>query len=263
MKIALVLPRFTGPYGGERHIINLANELTKQDHEVTLASQKIPAGCRKLIVPQVKLVEIDSLKIKNHLLATMQDFFVLPFLFFKMKKDFDIVHLMQWQSLVLSPLFKRASPKIVIVYGSNEQQPKTALKLLDEKKQPFKKAVLELLFGPFQTVLNHGVKKTDLIIANSERTAQDVKKIYGRTAQIVYPAVEVERFKKFSKRQARRLLNLPQQKKLFVSVSKLHKRKRLDLALKVFAEQQKKFPEAVFYIIGSGPEKENLKELVT
>ncbi|PIU01747.1 hypothetical protein COT68_01565 [bacterium (Candidatus Torokbacteria) CG09_land_8_20_14_0_10_42_11] len=88
-----------------------------------------------------------------------------------------------------------------------------------------------------------------------------MKKIYSRDSFKIYPGVEIARFQKYSREQGRAILSIPVGQEVFLSISKLHKRKRLDEALKVFKDQ-KKDKNSVFYIGGAGPEENKLRQLV-
>lgn len=99
------------------------------------------------------------------------------------------------------------------------------------------------------------------IIVLSEWGTKQFRQIYGINPEIVYPGVEIDRFRRFSKYEARNILNLDKTSKIFLSVSKLHIRKRIDEALRVYREYSKDFKNSIFFIIGDGPEKDNLEKL--
>jgi glycosyltransferase involved in cell wall biosynthesis len=80
--------------------------------------------------------------------------------------------------------------------------------------------------------------RVDIYLANSGHTARRIKKVYGREARIVYPPVELSRFRPTSERSGR-----------FLVVSRLVRSKRLDLAIE--AANHFGLP---LDVIGVGPE---------
>ncbi len=86
----------------------------------------------------------------------------------------------------------------------------------------------------------------DLIITNSEYIKLKVKNIYGRNAIVIYPSVDTIKFKfkRFGD--------------FFLTVARLHPAKRIDLIARAFI----KMPQKKLIIVGSGPEKEKISEII-
>jgi glycosyltransferase involved in cell wall biosynthesis len=80
--------------------------------------------------------------------------------------------------------------------------------------------------------------RVDAYLANSFNVAQRINKLYRRSARVVYPPVDVERFRP----------DLPREE-FFVAVSRFVPYKRLDLILEVFTRSGKPL-----VVIGEGPE---------
>lgn len=86
----------------------------------------------------------------------------------------------------------------------------------------------------------------DRFVANSSFVAQRIKKIYRRSAAVVYPPVDIERFE------------LKEHKaEYYITVSRLVAYKRIDLLVQAFAAM----PHRRLIIVGDGPEMPKLKAL--
>jgi glycosyltransferase involved in cell wall biosynthesis len=102
---------------------------------------------------------------------------------------------------------------------------------------------LRILVGPMRRWDFRAAQRTDLIIANSNFTAEQIKKYYRRESIVVHPPVDVERFAKYS----------AQKRSGFVITGRQTPYKRIDLA--VAACTKLNLPLTV---IGKGPEHNRL-----
>lgn len=82
-------------------------------------------------------------------------------------------------------------------------------------------------------------------VANSYYIANRIQKCYNRTAQVIYPPVDVDQFYVSEKRE-----------NYFITVSRLVPYKRIDLIVQAFNEL--KLP---LVVVGDGPEHKRLKEM--
>ena len=78
-------------------------------------------------------------------------------------------------------------------------------------------------------------QRHDITLANSSNVAKRLKKYYGLNAKIIYPNVDVERFKK----EVRVDVKLPI-KEYYIIISALTEFKRVDVSIKAFAQMQDK-----------------------
>ena len=92
----------------------------------------------------------------------------------------------------------------------------------------------------------HGV---DHYITNSKFIAQRVKKVYGRSATVIYPPVNTDYFTPETKKR----------EKYYLTVSRLVSYKHIDILVEAFA----RMPERQLIIIGGGPEDKRLKALAS
>ena len=98
------------------------------------------------------------------------------------------------------------------------------------------------------------LRKWDLIsasnvthfIANSHYIAEKINRIYNRSADVIYPPVDVDRFGLNNKKE-----------KYYLTASRLVPYKRIDLVINAFNQM----PEKKLIVIGSGPEREGLKKI--
>lgn len=104
---------------------------------------------------------------------------------------------------------------------------------------------LKLLVGPLRRWDLKASKRPDYFIANSTHIQADIKKYYNRDSTVVFPPVDIERFKGKT---------LP--RKGFVIASRQVPQKKFALAIE--ACNQLKLPLTV---IGRGPEHENLVKM--
>lgn len=84
----------------------------------------------------------------------------------------------------------------------------------------------------------------DHFIANSQFIARRIKKVYGRDAEVIYPPVDIERFK----------LN-ENKDDYYFTASRMVPYKRMDLIVEAFSHM----PDKKLVVIGSGSEMEKIK----
>ena len=109
-----------------------------------------------------------------------------------------------------------------------------------------------LLLNPALQMMDRWLARyADHILANSQFTAERVKKIYGREAEVVYPAfIELDKFKTNAKKED-----------FLFTVGRLRRIKRMDLILKALAILHNKGKSVNLVMAGDGEEKDNLVRL--
>lgn len=266
MNICLICPRFTGPYGAERLVLNLSSELTKLGHFVTIYSHKFHPDCSSILSNDVKIVETGFPNIKNHDVSTLLDLVLMPNLARKVTGSYDIIHAINWQSafgaICIKKIHGKKSKDVLILYHCTEP-PRIVydLKEMTLSNTTLWKRVLLIFIIPFLKYIDlYSVRRVNRIIAISDWTAKQIQQIYNIDADIIYPGIEIERFTKYSKDEAKTKLDISPDLKLYLSASKLHRRKRLDVALERYKEHSEKH-QSKFIIIGDGEEKNRLEKL--
>lgn len=106
---------------------------------------------------------------------------------------------------------------------------------------------LKLLISPLRRWDRHAAQQPDIMIANSTHTQEMIKKYYRRDAQVIYPPVDIDRFK---------IKGTPPTRHGFVTAGRQTPYKRVDLAVQVCTKL--KLP---LVVIGNGPEHKKLERL--
>lgn len=88
--------------------------------------------------------------------------------------------------------------------------------------------------------------RVDNYVANSRYTADRISKLYGRTADVIYPPVEVEKFEVANEKE-----------NYYVTVARLVPFKRIDLIVAAF----NKMPNRQLIILGDGPDMKALRTM--
>ena len=106
---------------------------------------------------------------------------------------------------------------------------------------------LRLLVGPLRRWDRKAAQKPDVMVANSTHTQAMIKKYYKRDSEVVFPPVDVERFKPVGNTEPRHG---------FVTAGRQTPYKRIDLAVAACSEL--KVP---LIVIGNGPEHKRLEKM--
>jgi len=113
---------------------------------------------------------------------------------------------------------------------------------------PLARLGLKLLAGPMRRWDYKAAQRPDYFIANSNHTKEQIKKYYGREAEVIHPPVDIERFKKLNK--------LSIVRRGFVTAGRQVPYKEIDLAIKAATELN-----VPLIVIGRGPDHRKLKRL--
>lgn len=111
---------------------------------------------------------------------------------------------------------------------------------------PLARLGLRILVGPLRKWDYKAAQRPTYVIANSTHIKNNIKKYYGRTAEVIHPPVDIERFDK---------PHTNQERSGFVTIGRQTPYKRTDII--VDACTQLNLPLTV---LGGGPEHENLKK---
>jgi glycosyltransferase involved in cell wall biosynthesis len=109
---------------------------------------------------------------------------------------------------------------------------------------------LKLLVKPLRRADWRDAQKADYLLANSAYVAAEIKKYYGRQAEVLWPPVAVKSLQKLIK------LGLPAKRSGFITAGRQVNWKRIDLAIKACHKLGQKL-----LVIGDGPEHQRLVEL--
>jgi glycosyltransferase involved in cell wall biosynthesis len=107
------------------------------------------------------------------------------------------------------------------------------------------RAVLPLLMRALRRWDEEASRQPDHFVANSRLVAERIRKAYGRTAEVIHPPIEVDRFHPSD-----------QVDDYYLVLSRLVSYKRIDLAVQGCTQRKKKL-----LVIGDGPDRKSLEAL--
>ncbi|GAH35602.1 unnamed protein product, partial [marine sediment metagenome] len=105
------------------------------------------------------------------------------------------------------------------------------------------------------------VRKAKEIIVLTPQVQWEVEKLYKRKSIIARGCLSPVIFNHKPKQNIRKKLEISDDAKIILSVSRLDPRKRLDVLMKSFITLSKKVDKAILIIVGTGPDEERLKSL--
>ncbi len=112
----------------------------------------------------------------------------------------------------------------------------------------FARFSLKKLVHPLRMWDLEAAQKPNLLIANSNHTAEQINKYYKRDAKVIHPPIRTEKFNKYSQDQKDR--------SGFIVVGRQTPYKRIDLAVRACSDLDLKL-----VVIGSGPQHEALRKM--
>ena len=113
---------------------------------------------------------------------------------------------------------------------------------------PLARLALKVLVGPMRRWDFKAAQRPDYLIANSSYTKDQVKKYYNRDSVVIYPPVDIDRFKLLNKSNNSR--------QGFVTAGRQTPYKRIDLPVQACTDLG-----LPLVVIGNGPEHKKLKGL--
>jgi len=245
MEVAFILsldPMTSG--GGIRtYVKHLSKYLSDLGHKVTLISPKnnreqsklkyIPIGSNSPnnLVFVIKLfLKVINLSISDSaILCGNRADFIFPFIF-----------------------LKKRGYKCLIIHGNQYSAVK-------EKS--------EIMYRLFSIVEKYTMKRIDYIVYvgieskrnNENRFKEHIDKV---PSTIIPVGVDTNLFNIIDKDRSYNEIGLPKGKKIIMSVGRLNKEKRYDIAIESIYLLSKKRQDFRYYIIGDGPEKGNIASLI-
>jgi glycosyltransferase involved in cell wall biosynthesis len=123
-------------------------------------------------------------------------------------------------------------------------------------------SVLDRIIMEIKAIIDYiGVKKSESILVVTERVGWEVKKLYGKDSLLVKGSIDGSIVGHKPGIDIRKLHRLNNDDHIILSISRLGKRKRIDLLIKSFALLCQKRDDVKLFIIGDGDSKQELKEL--
>jgi hypothetical protein len=265
MKIAIIFPRFTGPYGGERLVLKLSEALSSLGNEVVIYTRYFDPEINSIKAKDVDIKEIKKLnKVGSHQTKTILDMFLMPYVALKTQTHFDVVIGTGWQSayallwLIILRKYKRRN---TIYYCLEPPRFLYDLKTETLNNASFARRVITFPIFRFVKYLDQvSVRQIGKLISISDWTSNQCKKIYHRDSEVIQPGVEVERFQSISRAKARKILKLHIKTSIYLTVSKIHPRKMLERSIDLYLRNRKS--NSIYYLIGDGPHRTAIEKYV-
>lgn len=265
MKIAVVFPSFTGPYGAERLVLNLCSELIKLDHNVTLFTPRFDNSCKEMLHPKVRLEETGMLKIKNWDISKFLELFFIARIYKKLTADFDIINIHNYPTPLVAAfakIFKKI--KTPIVYQCNEP-PRILYDLSKESYQrmkPLMRLIFKLVSPLLRKLDRWSLQYVDTLIVISKFMKEETTRIYGKESIFIMPGIETKNFTPNIKGDTIRKKYAKNGDFIILTSNKLHPRKRIDVLIRAISYVLKKHKNIKVLITGSGIEKKKLQKLI-
>lgn len=251
--------------GGEKLIIKLCEESLKFGHRVRLVTLSIENNLKPVLPEGLEWVEVlPSLKlIKNHYLRVFwENIFAFKIANY-IPKQAEIICFHRSPSLSVLWYFKkiiqRRTPALYYCY----EPPRFAYDLQEEVLPRL--GILSNLVKLFLPIFRHFDRKfvrlADRIIVFNNYMKEWLENIYQKPVISVGP-LGAEIPLNSDSENSKVKLGFTKNDRIILTVNRLHPRKRIDLLIQAMPLVLAKIPNVKVIIVGSGPEENNLKNLV-
>ncbi len=268
LDIGIIIPELT-KYGGAERLLIECVVRWQHDHAITIYAAGFDESIlmEHGITARVKLVEISPHFEGPH--SIVLNAVLLPKIWEQEIGKHDVYHGHLWPThlIDLHPMVWYPHEPLRILYDMRYEQTIPAHIMPVRNVHIYPKYHYDGLLEPYrQAYLNtidlfDKVGKPDRIVANSKYTAAYLEDIYGRKVpDVVYPGVNPDDFivTTAALPQSLRLtFESASHENVFLTVGQLWRHKRIGLAI----EAMKMVENAQLYIVGQGPERENLRRM--
>ncbi len=248
MKIAILYPHLTKWGGAPRTIQQLANSLVNRSNEVHVYTQKIYTHFFHF-EPKVIIHSIGGPLPRSPLHWVSLPKILNKFSKFVKREGFDIIVTNNFPTNCVAAQIQKNARKPLILWLCNE--PNRWLHDKEFRKQlPLRWRVpFSFVSIPFKVLDVNGARSSDVILANSRITAQQVLSIYGRSARVLYRGVVYDDFVGVRGNRLRNLLGLSGP--VILSLGFSQPLKGIERLLIAFSRVLQKIPEATLIICGT------------
>lgn len=252
MKILFITPSYFPHRGGTEQVIYEMCRILSKNHEITILTQK--RSKRWKSVENINNITVHRIRPLPHYLGNLLHFELKQFQLLNKaaqlhkKCNFDLIHsfhVFEFSKAIIKIKNKLKLPLVTSLMGWDTFSP--------IKKIPNNKLHL------VTRVLNH----SNAITSPSSHMAQVAKNDQGCTTDItIIPhGTRLSNSSCNSTEDIHSFFNIPSNRRIFLSVQRLHKAKGLSYLIDAIPMIIKKHPDSHFLIAGTGPEKDNLVEL--
>ena len=181
-------------------------------------------------------------KYKNKLIKTINNYLILKKTIKSL--DFNLLHFHgAWTLHILLLRNKFNVPSLISPHGSFDE--------ISLKKSKIKKIIAKFLF------MKKSYLKADCIHALTLKEAQDIRN-YGITntpVAVIPNGIDMDETLNINKNLKIKLLKLAGDRKIILSLSRLHISKGIDILIDAFSKLEISHPNNVLFIVGSGDNK--------
>lgn len=260
MEFAFLFPRFKILSGAERLILKLSTALVEKNHSITVFCHQFDESCRPILSPNVRLISTSTRMdyFRNRYLNAAFDYFRSSSLARMLQEDYDGACCFG-PALAASPnLVARA--KFPVFYFCYEP-PRFLYTDRDviEKNLPIPNFLTAPIFSIYRNRDLKNVRDVSAVLSNSHFGANQIEKIYGRSASVITHGIDPYQ-KSERRKELRQQYGFSDSDIVVLTVNYLHPRKRIDLFLQTVAAAQKENGSIKGLIVGDGPEKERLMQ---
>jgi glycosyltransferase involved in cell wall biosynthesis len=260
MEFAFLFPRFKILSGAERLILKLSSALVEKNHNITVVCHQFDESCRSILSPNVKLISSGTRMdyFRNRYLNAAFDYFRSSSLASMVQDDYDGICCFG-PALAASPTLL-AQAKIPVFYFCYEP-PRFLYTDRDviEANLPLPTFLTSPIFSMYRSRDLKNVRAVSAVLSNSHFGANQIQKIYGRSANVITHGIDPYQ-KSERRKELRQHYGFTDSDVVVLTMNYLHPRKRIDLFLETVAAAQKENQSIKGLIGGDGPEKEQLMQ---
>lgn len=243
-KITFFLPNFLQS-GAETVTVSVANYTAKQGHKVQFIVTEKKGALLDDLDPSIEIINLNCGKVINCLPYLIWYFIKnKPHIFFSTLKENNVM-------TILAKLISCSKSKIIL----REANTLTSEFSIEKSfLQKIKKQLVKYLYP-----------KADLVIALSEHMKRDMDLFFSnklKNVEVIYNPVDVDRILYLAKENSElEVDDFSKNKKIIVSVARLHKSKGYDTILTSLKKLKSIGFDFHFYALGEGMDRERLESI--
>jgi glycosyltransferase involved in cell wall biosynthesis len=258
MEFAFLFPRFKILSGAERLILKLSAALVDKNHNVSIYCHQFDESCRSILSPQVKLITTGKRMdyFKNRYLNATFDYFRSSSLASMVQNRYDAACCFGPALAVSADLLKRGNFPVLYFCYEPPRFLYTDREVI-EKNLPLPAFITAPIFSMYRNRDSKNVRNVSAVLSNSHFGANQIQKIYGRSANVITHGIDPYQ-KSERRKELRHQYAFTDSDIVVLTVNYLHPRKRINLFLETIRAAQKENSSIKGLVVGDGPEKEKL-----
>jgi glycosyltransferase involved in cell wall biosynthesis len=258
MEFAFLFPRFKILSGAERLILKLSTALVEKNYSITIFCHQFDESCRSILSSNVKLITTGKRMdyFRNRYLNAAFDYFRSRSLESVVQDSFDAVCCFG-PALTASPQLLNRGKFPVFYFCYEPPRFLYTDREVIEKNLPLPNFLTMPIFSTYRNRDLKNVRNVSGVLSNSHFGANQIQKIYGRSANVITHGIDPYQ-KSERRKELRQQYGFIDSDLVVLTVNYLHPRKRIDLFLETIAAAQKENGSIKGLIVGDGPEKGQL-----